>query len=66
MGNILRFALIWIGIIAILFGLYLWLVPDAINSLNFQMKSDKINSQIISLLIFGFLMLIGGLAYKRR
>ncbi len=66
MGNTLRVVLILIGSLMIGYGLYLWISPE-VNALEFiQSEKENRNSQLFAMIAFGILMLISGIAYKRR
>lgn len=62
MQNTLRFALIIIGAMLIVFGIYLMIDSNA--SIGDAIIEDK--SQIYAMIVFGVLSLISGVAYKRR
>lgn len=67
MANTLKIVLILIGVLLIGYGLYIWVVPEAAAGFgSFQVEPEKGSSQIIAMIVFGILMLIGGIAYKRR
>ena len=66
MANTLRIVLILVGVIMIGFGLFFWLFPNSDSFGLFQVESNNENSQIIAMISFGILALIGGIAYKRR
>lgn len=62
MGNTLKIALIVIGLGLVFYGLFLWFFPAE------ELISDqgKGIDQIIAMIGFGALMLLGGIAYKKR
>ena len=66
MANTLRIALILIGTILIGFGVCAWLFPDALPTSWLQMGQRNKSTQFLSMIAFGFLALLGGIAYKRR
>lgn len=67
MGNTLKIALIVIGAGLIGYGAYLWIVPAAAENFSAVHEGAGIAfNQILAMIGFGALLLLGGLAYKRR
>lgn len=67
MNNVLKFVLLIIGVGLIGYGLYTLITPEfTIDAGPLQVEAQGDNTQSYAMIAFGFLSLIGGLAFGKR
>ncbi|MDN3596462.1 hypothetical protein [Zunongwangia endophytica] len=67
MNNVLKIALLVIGVGLVGYGIYSLFSPEvALDSAPIEVEAQDSNTQSYAMIAFGLLTLIGGLAFKRR
>lgn len=67
MNNVLKVVLLVIGVGLIAYGLYTLITPEfSLDAGPLKVKAQGDNTQSYAMIGFGILVLIGGLAFKRR